>query len=142
MSKLAERLQDKGVNAQEVQMNRWEAMRRANIAYGTRELDNGDTRFANISKGPKKVWRIHIPLLKISTRGLEELNLLLCDGSTKLHHLRVPTKYFRQNRARLVVEPERKCISLELSAEGPNMFQDVRLGGDHVKFAQFWQRRF
>jgi hypothetical protein len=123
-------------------MNRWEAMRRANVAYGTRELDSGDTRFANISKGPKKVWWVDIPLSKISTGGLEEVNLLLCDGSNKLHHLRVPSQYFRQNRARFVVQPERKCISLELSADGPNMFQDLKLGGGRAKFAQFWQRRF
>ena len=123
-------------------MNRWQAMRQANIVYGTRELDNGDTRFANISKGPKKVWRIDIPLSKISTGGLEDINLLLCNGSNKLHHLRVPSKYFRQNRTRLVVHPKRNCIGLELSADEPNMFQDVRRGGGSVKFARFWQRRF
>jgi hypothetical protein len=123
-------------------MNRQEAMRRANSGYGTRELNGGNTRFANINS-PRGAWWVDIPLSKITAGGLEEINLLLYDHrSDELHHLRVPSKYFRENITWLAVLEDKDCIRIELTTDRANMFKDIRSGGAGVQFVRFRQRVF
>ncbi|MGH8432924.1 MAG: hypothetical protein ACRERX_00230, partial [Pseudomonas sp.] len=74
----------------------------------------------------------------------EFVHLLLHNHLTdELHHLRVPTLYFRTHEEGLVTrnKGERKAtLSLELSADKDSLFQDVRPTGAGVRFAEFVQQ--
>lgn len=103
-------------------------------------LNRRNTHFANINS-QKEVWWFDIPCSKIAAGKTEDINLLLFDHRTdELHHLIVPAAYSRANLAGLVIREEKGTISLELSAEASNMFQDVRPTGGGVKFRQFVER--
>jgi len=103
-------------------------------------LNRRNTHFANINS-QKEVWWFDIPCSKIVVGAVEDINLLLFDHRTnELHHLIVPTAYFRANLNGLVVRGEKGTISLELSAEALNMFQDVRPTGAGIQFRQFVER--
>ena len=118
-------------------MNKSEAIARASKRDGAAGLDSGTTHFANVNSS-KRVWWLDIPLEEIKPVGDENINLLLYDGrSDQLHHLRVPTAFLRDNRQRLAARSDKKCISLELSADAGNRFTDVRPTGQGVRFDQF-----
>jgi hypothetical protein len=121
-------------------MKKREAINRINKSYGGAKLHFQNTYFAN-TNAQKNVWWFDIPLSKLSSVDLAELNLLLYDRSKDdLHHLRVPTAYLRANQSRLVVREEKATISLELSTDETKLFRDVRPTGGSVEFMQFQQR--
>lgn len=105
-------------------------------------LNKRNTRFSNINAG-KDVWWLDIPCEKVESQAEEILHLLLYDQRTaKLHHLRVPTLYFRKNLSQLVVrsKKDKRMIRIELSADGSTLFRDVRPTGGGVHFGEFLQR--
>lgn len=103
-------------------------------------LNRRNTHFANINS-QKEVWWFDIPCSKLAVGAAEDINLLLFDHRTnELHHLIVPTAYFRANLGGLVIRDEKGTISLELSAEPRTMFRDIRPTGNGIQFAQFEQR--
>jgi hypothetical protein len=105
-------------------------------------LDNRNTRFSNINAA-KDVWWLDIPCEMVESQAEEILHLLLYDHHTgELHHLRVPTLYFRENLSQLVVrsKKDKRMIRIELSADGSTLFRDVRPTGGGVRFGQFLQR--
>jgi hypothetical protein len=121
----------------ETKMEKREAIRRANQLYKATVLNNHNTHFSNINAA-KDVWWFDIPLEKVSSSTEMILHLLLYDDrSNELHHLRVPTSYFRENRLQLVIREKKKTISLELSAARSRLFQDVRPTAGGVRFGQF-----
>jgi len=106
-------------------MNRRKAIDHANRRHPTHHLSDHNSRFANISKGAQRVWRLDIPLLFLDAP--EPINLLLYDDRTgELHLLRVPTEYFRTKKTNLGDRPEKECIALQLAADEPRLFQNVR----------------
>ena len=118
-------------------MEKREAMRRKNQLYRVADLNNGNTHFSNINAA-KDVWWFDIPLKKVNAGAERILHLLLYDHRSKeLHHLRVPTTYIRENLSRLVIRGEKETISLELSTDRSNLFQDVRPTAGGVRFGQF-----
>jgi hypothetical protein len=117
-----------------------DAMTRMKERPSGRTVNRRNTHFANINS-QKEVWWFDIPCSKIAVGAVEDINLLLFDHRTnELHHLIVPTAYLRANLNGLVVRGEKGTISLELSAEVSNMFQDVRPTGGGIKFRQFVER--
>lgn len=118
-------------------MEKREAIRRTNQRYKVAELNNRNAHFANIN-ARKDVWWFDIPLKKVNPGAERILHLLLYDHRSKeLHHLRVPTGYIRENLSKLVTRNEKETISLELSTDRSNLFQDVRPTAGGVHFGQF-----
>ena len=72
------------------QMEKREALRRANTNRAGAPLGHHNTHFANINS-QKDVWWYDIPMAKISDSDLAEINLLLYDHRTdELHHQQFP----------------------------------------------------
>jgi hypothetical protein len=120
-------------------MEKHEAIRWVNQHCKSDLLRNKDTHFANINTGPD-VWWVDIPIKKVTNPHAEIiLNLLLYNyRSRNIHHLRVPTSYFRENLTmrNLWERADKKVIHLELSTNSPSLFQDVKHRSG-CRFAQF-----
>ena len=97
----------------------------------------GKWKFASINKS-KNVWFIDIPISDVA----EQYIILLHDprkGTEYLHVLDIPAGFLLQNQEKLVVRnsPSGRKISLELSINMHNKFQDRRPTGRNVSFARF-----
>ena len=104
------------------------------------KLESNTTHFASINAG-KDVWWFDIPCKKVIAGHHAVLDILVHDHrSNELHHLVVPTQYFRDNFSKLVVRKDKDTISLELSASSSNFLRDIRPAGGQVAFAQFRQK--
>ncbi len=118
------------------------AIARRNQQLGSAVLGVNNTHFATINLN-KKIWWFDIPISRLKIGQYEFVHLLLHNHITdELHHLRVPTLYFRTHEEGLVTrnKGERKAtLSLELSADKDSLFQDVRPTGAGVRFAEFVQ---
>ena len=78
-------------------MEKQEAIGRLNQRYKTSVLTNRNTHFSNIN-AKKDVWWFDIPLVKVEPEANDILHLLLYDHrSREIHHLRVPTSYFKRS---------------------------------------------
>jgi hypothetical protein len=118
-------------------MKKADALRRMNRSCKVAGLHNRNTRFSNINHAAP-VWWFHIPLERI---GSEEFLHVVCYDrrSYKLHHLVVPTPYFREHLGTQKIHPfmhfsQVLKISIELSIKMADFLQD-RLSG--CCFAQF-----
>ncbi|MGE0087677.1 MAG: hypothetical protein AB7S75_24970 [Desulfococcaceae bacterium] len=104
-------------------------------------LKNNSTHFANINSS-KSVWWFDISVKKIKS---EDFNiptfdfLIFNNKENQLHHLRVPTEYIRDNLDQFHIrnDDKKKSVSLELSSDKINLFQDIRPGSGRMPFAQF-----
>jgi hypothetical protein len=125
-------------------MPKQEAIDRVNQRYRPGKLNNDNTHFANINHGDD-VWWLDIPLKKVRVPAAEDsLHLLLYDFRTrKLHHLRVPTLFLRDNsnNTKLFVRVRKDTIHLHLWANRADhkFFQDVKVHKGGLHFAQFEQ---
>ena len=115
-------------------MNKKTALSQVN-QQGKQNLSANDTHFANINAA-KNVWWFDIPIHKLSDNIY--INVLLYDCSDrKLYHLKVPCNYFQDHHFNFSICKDKQVISLELSADISNRFQDVRAGGSQVNFQYF-----
>ncbi len=95
------------------------------------------THFANVN-ARKPVWWFDIPIEKFTSGHYTLIDLLLCDGLTnQLHHLQVPTEFIRNQIDEFKIREDKQVISLELSSQTYNLFQDVRPGSKRLSFAKF-----
>lgn len=95
------------------------------------------THFAHVN-ARKPVWWFDIAVDKFVSGKYEHIDLLTITGDEKtIHHLRVPTKYVGHEIASFHVRIDKKSVSLELSTDSSNLFQDVRPGGKKMPFIQF-----
>lgn len=120
-------------------MNRAAAIKGV-LKSGVPAFAKHSARFANINAA-KPVWWLDVPITKLSEAPI--INFLLYDArSDVLHFLPISVRHFRGNRRGLVVVKTKttECFRLELSADGPQMFRDVRFGGEGVEFGQFLAR--
>lgn len=102
---------------------------------GKQNFSAKDTRFANINTA-KNVWWIDIPNHMLSDHIC--IHFLLYDCSDrKLYHLDVPSNYFQDHHFDFSICKDKQVISLELSPDISNRFQDVRAGGSQVNFKYF-----
>ncbi len=100
-------------------------------------LNNNNTHFSNVNSS-KSVWWFDIPVVKFTSGKYDALNLLVVSADAKtMHHLRVPTSYVRDNLCHFHVREDKNTISLELSSQNSNKFQDVRPGSGNMPFSQF-----
>jgi hypothetical protein len=98
-------------------------------------LQSSNTRFANINK-TVPVWWLEVPFKMVAEPNAEEfVHLLLYDrDSRKLHHLRVPTSYLRENLkkpepSKLRERSDKESIALWLSStDDYRLFQDTQSG--------------
>ena len=122
-----------------LKLSKSDAMARLNRERPILNLESSTTHFASINAS-KEVWWYDIPCKKVTTGRHEVLHLLAHDHRcSELHHLVVPTKYFRDNLSKLLVREDKDSISLELSANRSTFLQDVRPGAGRIHFAQFRQ---
>lgn len=120
-------------------LSKSDAIARICREHPTLKLESSTTHFASINAS-KDVWWYDISRTKVTAGRHEALHLLAHDHRcNELHHLIVPTQYFRDNLSRLVVRQDKDTISLELSASRSNFLQDVRPGGGRIHFIQFRQ---
>jgi hypothetical protein len=118
-------------------MNKAYAIARAG---GPEHLDVKHTQFSNINAA-KDVWWIDVPLSRLDDSALEQVDLLLFDDrSSELHHLVVPTEYLRDHLGGLTVRADKECVRLELNANEPHRFQNVKPISSEVGFSQFVTR--
>lgn len=118
-------------------MNKTNAIRRAG---GSPVLDVRYVQFSNINVA-KDVWWIDVPLSRLSDGDLSQVDLLVFDErSDELHHLVVPTSFLREQVGRLTVREEKRCIRLELNANGPHRFRNVKPISSEVDFDRFVKR--
>ena len=105
-------------------------------------LDRKKTHFANVNSR-KLVWWIEIPLIKFTSGEYQELDILVFEGGLNiLHHLRVPTNYIKDNLPMFYVRKDKESISLELSVDNRNKFEDIRPKSGKMQFSQFLIRSF
>ncbi len=106
-------------------------------AHNNVPLTNATTHFANINSG-KSVWWFDIPVKKFISGKFETINLLLYDNNDGLlHHLSVNINQIKDNLDSVYIREDKECISLELSAQKYNRFQDIRPGSGRMDFSQF-----
>lgn len=119
-------------------MNKKTAVSQVN-QHAKQNLSANDTHFANIN-ALKNVWWIDIPIHKLLNNYI---NILLYDSSnSKLYHLKVPCNYFHDSHFVFSFRKDKKVVSLELSADINNRFQDVRTGGNQVRFDYFFKGEY
>ncbi|MEE4359434.1 MAG: hypothetical protein V2I97_23380 [Desulfococcaceae bacterium] len=78
--------------------------------------------------------------MKLEEHSIPALDLLIFnDKKNQLHHLRVPTDYIRDKLDQFHIrnDDKKKSVSLELSSDKINLFQDIRPGSGRMPFAQF-----
>ena len=120
-------------------LSKAEAIARLEREAPSLDMSSASTHFASIN-ARKDVWWYDIPCDRVASGRHEVLHILAHDHrNNELHHLVVPTKYLRENFAKLVVRRDKDTISLELSASSTNFLRDVRSGGGRVDFSQFLQ---
>ena len=114
-----------------------EAIGRFSREQREKDVDKEVYIFSNINER-KSVWRYDIPLAKIRPGHSEFLELLAYDNRDDvLHHLHVPTEYLRKFINRLVVLQDKLIIRIELLADEPYRFKDVRSGSKNIDFSLF-----
>lgn len=114
-----------------------EAIERLSRTQGKKDVDKEVYLFSNINVA-KSVWRYDIPLAKIQLGHGEFLELLAYDSrDDALHHLHVPTEYLRKFINRLDVLQDKSIIKIELLADEPDRFRDVRSGSMRIDFSLF-----
>jgi hypothetical protein len=102
--------------------------------HGSLTLGKSTTRFANVNAS-KAVWWLDIPVDILGKS--EHLDMLLATTDDQsVHHMRVSTRFLRDNIARLNVRLDKGTISLELG-ELTSSFVDLRPAGGRLPFAQF-----
>lgn len=100
-------------------------------------LTSQNTRFANVSES-KAVWWLDLPLHYVFNDTGGAVNLLLAGSrDEELFHLRVPKVWLTENIEEFAVRNDKSVISLELSCESHNLFQDVRPTSRGLHFEQF-----
>ena len=112
-----------------------EAIKLMNGHYDRPVLNYKNTCFSNINSS-KDVWWFDISLQRISKS--EVINILVYDYKTNsIYHLIVPTHYFNENRNKFAIREDRACVSIELSCDETNKFQDIRPTSGRMKFSEF-----
>ncbi len=100
-------------------------------------LQSTTTHFANVNSS-KSVWWFDIAVEKFTSGVYESLDLLVVTSDGKVvHYLHVPTSYVSENISSFHIRKDKKSVSLELSTEQRNIFQDIRPGGNRMQFDQF-----
>lgn len=95
-------------------------------AGGAGRLDVRHVQFSNINAA-KDVWWIDVPLSRLEAKDLSQIDLLLFDEvRDELHHLVVPTSFLEDHLDRLTIREEKQCIRLELHADEPHRFRNVK----------------
>ena len=123
---------------QQKAMTRQEAIFNASRQCRSTSIQGSNTHFSSINSS-KNVWWLDIPREKLTTPLFEQINLLLYDdqpAKPRLHHLVVPVSYLRQNLQHLRIRTDNNKISLELSANTSNIYDDV-IGAGRLSFRQF-----
>lgn len=120
-------------------MNKATAIAQIN-QQGKQKLSNKNTHFANINAA-KNIYWFDIPIQKLSSNSY--LHLLMYDrNENKLYHLEVPCTYLQENLSSFYIRQDKQAISLELSANIRDRFQDIRSGGNKLNFKGFLQGEY
>ena len=83
----------------------------------------------------KVVWWFDAPMARVHSKEIT-LDLLLFDHRTSvLHHFRVPFSFIRANLKKFDVRNHK--VRIELGANPPHLFQDVRSSSGKVDLRRF-----
>lgn len=118
-------------------MDKSAAIAELNRRGATPLLTSQNTRFANVSVS-KAVWSLDLPLHYVFNHTEGAVNLVLAGSENEgLFHLRVPKVWLTENIEEFAVRADKSIISLELSCDRHNLFQDVRPTSRGLHFGQF-----
>lgn len=118
-------------------MDKSAAIAELNRRGATPLLTSQNTRFANVNVS-KAVWRLDLPLDYVFNDTEAAVNLVLAGSRNgELFHLRVPKIWLTENIEEFAVRNDKAVISLELSCDPDNLFQDVRPTSKGLHFGQF-----
>lgn len=93
-------------------------------------------RFANVNAS-KAVWWLDLPLDDVLNERDPAINLVLAGSGSEVFHLRAPKAWMIENIEEFAVREDKDVISLELSCERHNLFQDVRPKSGRLHLARF-----
>lgn len=120
-------------------MNKNEAIKIINKRLGEPLLNNRNTHFANVNSA-KSVWWFDIPTKKALSIEIDHIHLLIFEPKgNELLFLKVPTRFFIQNRSGFVIREGKGTISLELSCEKETFLKDIRPTSEQISFLEFVQ---
>lgn len=100
------------------------------------QVDDGRCVFSNVSRGPKNVWWLDVPVEK----AIQGVAILLCDGESKrLYCLDVPGSVFRDNAGDFFREDVNGVdkFRIEPSASKGDFMKDRRPGSAGFCFRPF-----
>jgi hypothetical protein len=118
-------------------MDKSAAIAELNRRGATPLLTSQNTRFANVNVS-KAVWWLDLPLDYVFNHTEGAVNLVLAGSRNgELFHLRVPKVWLTENIEEFAVRNDKSVISLELSCDRQNRFQDVRPTSRGLHFGQF-----
>lgn len=116
------------------------AIARRNKELGGAVLGVNNAYFAVLNRN-KNIWWFDVPIARLQIGQYEWVHLLAHHPLTDaLQHLRVPTRFLRENLDNFEqrnVGKRKASVSLELSADQDSWLNDVRPKGKNLKFAPF-----
>ncbi|MFJ3481983.1 hypothetical protein ACIPL1_01240 [Pseudomonas sp. NPDC090202] len=126
-----------------MKIDKQQAIARRNEQLGGAVLGTNNTHFAVLD--PKRnIWWFDLPVSRLAVGQYEWLHLLLHTPATdELIHLKVTTKFMRENLEGLTIRNEGKrksTVSLELSADRDSFLKDMRPTGSNLSFVGFVQK--
>ncbi len=103
-------------------------------------VNSQNTCFANSNSKTNICW-FDIP----STKRLKnpQINLLIYDRENKsLSHLELPAEYLNDHLSSVYIRPDNKSVTLYLSMNESNRFQDIHSCGDKINFKYFLRKEY
>jgi len=126
-----------------MKIDKQQAIARRNEQLGGAVLGTNNTHFAVLDH-KRNIWWFDLPVSRLAVGQYEWLHLLLHTPSTdELIHLKVTTKFLREQKDGVVIRNEGKrksTVSLELSADRDSWLKDLRPNGANLSFAAFVQK--
>lgn len=126
-----------------MKLDKTQAIARRNEELGGAVLGTNNTHFAVLD--PKRnIWWFDLPVSRLAVGQYEWLHLLMhTPGTDELVHLKVTTKFLREQKDGVVIRNEGKrksTVSLELSADKDSYLQDMRPNSANLNFTAFLQK--
>ncbi|MDD1012833.1 hypothetical protein [Pseudomonas rubra] len=118
------------------------------IARRNQELErpvlNSDNTLFAVLDTKRSLWWFDVPVKLVLRKGTADwVNLLLHTPETdELQHLKVPVNFLKAHQEKMELRKpgkRRSTFSLALSADRDSLLEDLRPGGENLKFAGFKQ---
>jgi hypothetical protein len=99
------------------------------------EVNSHNTCFANSNSKTNICW---FDISSTKRLNNTQINLLIYDQENKsLSHLKFPAEYLNDHLSSVYIRPDNKSVTLYLSMNENNRFQDIHGCGDKINFKYF-----